>query len=109
MKKLIMLALLIAAATVINCRSALAQDLGNGAQVFSANCAACHAGGRNVVNAAKTLKKDALEKYDMYSMENIKQQIYNGKNAMPSFRGRLTDEQIENVAAYVLSQADKGW
>jgi cytochrome c6 len=28
---------------------------------------------------------------------------------MPAFKGRLKAEQIENVAAYVLQQADKGW
>lgn len=108
MKKVIVV-LLVIAAMAFNCRSVLAQDLDSGAKVFSANCAACHAGGRNVVNGAKTLKKDVLEKYDMYSVENIKQQIYNGKNAMPSFRGRLTDEQIADVSAYVLSQAEQGW
>jgi len=41
--------------------SSPAADTANGAKIFSANCAACHMGGRNVVAAAKTLKKDALE------------------------------------------------
>jgi cytochrome c6 len=36
---------------------ALAADLGNGAKVFSANCASCHMGGKNIINASKTLKK----------------------------------------------------
>ncbi|NJL20250.1 MAG: cytochrome C6, partial [Leptolyngbyaceae cyanobacterium SM1_3_5] len=36
-------------------------------------------------------------------------QILNGKNAMPAFKGRLKPEQIEDVAAYVLAQAEKGW
>ncbi|TVQ42273.1 MAG: cytochrome C6 [Gloeocapsa sp. DLM2.Bin57] len=88
---------------------ALAGDLANGAKVFSANCAACHAGGANVVNATKTLKKADLEKYDMYSQEGIINQINKGKNAMPAFLGRLTPEQIEDVASYVLAQAEKGW
>lgn len=88
---------------------ALAGDAVKGAQIFSANCAACHAGGKNVVNAAKTLKKDALEKYSMYSMEAIVTQVTNGKAAMPAFRGRLKEQQIEDVATYVLEQAGKGW
>ncbi|NJL35323.1 MAG: c-type cytochrome [Leptolyngbyaceae cyanobacterium SM1_4_3] len=87
----------------------LAADLANGAKVFSANCAACHAGGGNVVNRAKTLKQEALEQYEMASLEAIQQQVTNGKNAMPAFKGRLTDPQIEDVAAYVLDQAEKGW
>ncbi len=87
----------------------LAGDAASGAQIFSANCAACHAGGNNVVNGAKTLKKGALDKYEMNSLEAIIYQVNNGKNAMPAFKGRLTDEQIEDVATYVLSQAEKGW
>ena len=88
---------------------ALAGDAASGGKIFSANCAACHAGGRNVVNAAKTLQKDALEKYEMNSIEAITYQVNNGKNAMPAFKGRLTDAQIEDVATYVLSQAEGGW
>jgi cytochrome c6 len=88
---------------------ALAADTANGAKIFSANCAACHMGGRNVVAAPKTLKKDALEKYNMNSLEAIVHQVQNGKNAMPAFKGRLNDKQIEDVATYVLEQSDKGW
>ena len=88
---------------------ALAADTANGAKIFNANCAACHMGGRNVVMATKTLKIDALEKYQMNSLEAIINQVRNGKNAMPAFKGRLNDKQIEDVAAYVLQQAEKGW
>lgn len=66
-------------------------------------------GGRNVVAAAKTLKKDALDKYNMNSLEAIVHQVQNGKNAMPAFKGRLNDKQIEDVATYVLEQSEKGW
>ena len=88
---------------------ALAGDAASGAKIFSVNCAACHAGGNNVVNGAKTLKKEALDKYEMNSLEAIVYQVSNGKNAMPAFKDRLTDAQIDDVATYVLSQADKGW
>ncbi|MEO1689925.1 MAG: c-type cytochrome [Cyanobacteria bacterium J06631_6] len=88
---------------------AVAGDAASGAKIFSANCAACHAGGRNVIQGEKTLQKDALEKYEMNSLEAITYQVNNGKNAMPAFKGRLTDAQIEDVATYVLSQAEQGW
>ncbi len=88
---------------------AWAGDAASGAKIFSANCAACHAGGRNVINAAKTLQKSALEKYEMNSLDAIVYQVNNGKNAMPAFKGRLSDAQIEDVATYVLSQAEQGW
>lgn len=38
-------------------------DLALGQQVFEGNCAACHAGGGNVIIADHTLAKDAIEKY----------------------------------------------
>jgi len=37
---------------------ALAADLAAGESVFSNNCAACHSGGGNVVEPAKTLEKE---------------------------------------------------
>ena len=45
----------------------------------------------------------------MRSLAAIKNQVTNGKNAMPAFGGRLKDDEIEAVANYVLSQAEKGW
>ncbi|NEO87489.1 MAG: c-type cytochrome [Spirulina sp. SIO3F2] len=90
-------------------QTALAADTAQGKQVFDANCAACHAGGKNAVNPAKTLQKTDLEKYAMNSIEAITTQVTNGKAAMPSFKGRLTPEQIDNVAHYVLAQSEQGW
>ena len=110
MKRLISLVLLaLALVTVGFTRPALAADTANGAKIFSANCAACHAGGNNVIMANKTLKKDALEKYSMNSTEAIVKQVTMGKNAMPSFKGRLNDQQIQDVAAYVLDKSEQGW
>lgn len=88
---------------------AFAGDAANGGKIFSANCAACHAGGNNVIMANKTLKKEALAQYGMNSIEAITTQVTKGKNAMPAFGGRLSAAQIEDVATYVLSQSEKGW
>lgn len=110
MKKMITVILLgIAIFTFAFSRPALAADVASGAKVFSANCASCHAGGKNLVQAPKNLKKEALEKYGMYSSEAIIAQVTKGKNAMPAFGSRLKPNQIEDVTAYVLSQADKDW
>ncbi|MBL1210444.1 cytochrome c6 PetJ [Geminocystis sp. GBBB08] len=110
MKKIIsLLLLLITVATLSFSSPALAGDAAKGAAIFSANCASCHMGGKNVVNATKTLQKADLEKYGMYDLDSIKTQVTKGKGAMPSFSGRLTALQIEDVATYVLSQADNGW
>ncbi|MEG4227474.1 c-type cytochrome [Microcoleus sp. N9_B2] len=110
MKRLLSIALLaFAIFTVGFGRPALAGDAANGAKIFSANCAACHIGGGNVVMGMKTLKKEALEKYGMNSIEAITTQITKGKSAMPAFAGRLKPEQIEDVATYVLEQSAKDW
>lgn len=111
MKRLLSIALLaIAIFTVGFGRPALAEgDAAAGAKIFSANCTACHIGGGNVVMAQKTLKKTALEKYGMNSIEAITTQVTKGKNAMPAFAGRLNPKQIEDVATYVLSQSEKDW
>lgn len=84
-------------------------DAPDGQALFNANCSACHIGGNNVIIAHKTLKKDALEKYEMNSLEAIRNQVINGKNAMPSFKGRLSDEEIAAIATYVLQQSESGW
>ncbi|MEL6500197.1 MAG: c-type cytochrome, partial [Cyanobacteria bacterium J06623_1] len=45
----------------------------------------------------------------MNSAEKIIYQVNNGKLAMPAFKGRLKDDEIESVAAYVLEQAANDW
>lgn len=110
MRKLALaIAVVVTALTLWTAPAAQAADLGHGGQIFGNNCAACHIGGGNVVNGSKTLKQADLEKYEMASVEAIANQVTNGKNAMPAFKGRLSDEDIADVVAYVLSQAEQGW
>jgi cytochrome c6 len=80
-----------------------------GAKVFTANCAACHIGGNNVILSEKNLSKDALAKYAMDSIGAIKTQVTGGKNAMPAFGENLTSAEIEAVARYVLTQSQQDW
>jgi cytochrome c6 len=59
----------------------------------------------------KTLEKEALETY-LAGGRNEKaviHQVTNGKNAMPAFGGRLDDEEIADVAAYVIATSESGW
>ena len=109
--------LLIALVTVLNFAMpamALAADITEGAQLFSANCAVCHIGGGNSIMNVKTLQEDALEKFlagygTAHDEGAIVKQVTYGKGMMPAFKNRLSDEQIANVAAYVKSQAENGW
>ena len=87
---------------------AFAADLNHGKQLFGANCAACHSGGLNAVVREKTLKQDALEANGKNSVEAIVAQITNGAGAMPKF-ANLSDTDKEDIATYVLAQAEKDW
>ncbi|AII43890.1 cytochrome C6 [Synechococcus sp. KORDI-100] len=84
-----------------------------GEQIFSSNCAACHMGGGNVIRASRSLKiRDLnahLEEYQQDPLEAIEHQIEDGKNAMPSYAGKLSEAEIIAVATYVEQQAELGW
>ncbi|MEG3904989.1 c-type cytochrome [Microcoleus sp. B4-C5] len=79
------------------------------AEVFSANCAGCHINGGNIIRRGKNLKQKALKKYGMDSIANISNLVTNGKGIMPAYKDRLSEQQIIDVSAYVLSQAETDW
>ena len=109
MKKLLSILIAVLMVAVAIAQPAIAADGAKGATIFDTKCAACHLGGKNLVNPPKNLQKASLEKYGMYSAQAIVAQVTNGKGAMPAFGKQLTAAQIDDVAAYVLEQADKGW
>jgi cytochrome c6 len=110
MKRIVaILVLLVALVGLALPRPVLAADLANGAAIFSNKCAACHMGGNNAVNPQKPLKQEALTQYGMDTAEAIIAQVMNGKAAMPKFLGQISPTEIQDVAAYVLDQAAKGW
>ncbi|MEG5041617.1 MULTISPECIES: c-type cytochrome [unclassified Microcoleus] len=79
------------------------------AEVFSANCAGCHINGGNIIRRGKNLKQKALKKYGMDSIANISNLVTNGQGIMPAYKDRLSEQQIIDVSAYVLSQAETDW
>ena len=97
------------AALLLGNSPAFAREHHRGKEIFTHNCASCHLGGGNIVIEDKNLHKSALLKHHMDSINAIASQVKHGKKAMPSFKGRLNDGQIEEVAFYVLKQAEKGW
>lgn len=86
-----------------------AANLETGAEVFSVNCAGCHINGSNIIRRGKNLKQKALKKYKMDSIANISDLVTNGKGVMPAYKDRLSEQQIIDVSAYVLSQAANDW
>lgn len=78
-------------------------------EVFNTNCAGCHINGSNIIRRGKNLKQKALKKYGMDSVANISNLVTNGKGIMPAYKDRLSEQQIIDVSAYVLSQAETDW
>jgi len=79
-------------------------DAAAGKEVFaSAGCGSCHmladAGATAMVGPNLDDTKPALEL--------VIDRVTNGKGAMPAFKGQLDDQQIADVAAYVV-QATSG-
>lgn len=79
------------------------------ATIFQANCAGCHVNGGNIVRRGKNLTMRALKRNNMDSIESISAIVANGKNNMSAYKDRLTEQQIQNVAEYVLEKAETGW
>ena len=86
-----------------------AYNLERGKNLFNQNCIACHKGGQNVIIPEKNLKRLTLEANGMYSNEAIIYQVLNGKNGMPAFGGRLTENEIEDISAYVMISAENNF
>jgi len=75
-------------------------DRADGAAVFAeAGCGSCHTFGP--ANATGTVGPN-LEQTDL-NRDGIERVVRNGRDGMPAFEGRLSDAQIEAVAAYVAS------
>ncbi|NJR61661.1 MAG: c-type cytochrome [Cyanobacteria bacterium CRU_2_1] len=110
MRRLLAIALVLLAGLLLGLnQSALAADTLSGAQVFSVHCAGCHLNGGNIIRRGKNLKLKALQRNGYDSVEAIAQIITNGKNNMSAYRDRLTEQEIRDVATYVLEQAEQGW
>ena len=108
--KFTLLALLFCVWLIMSCATpAWAAHVANGAQVFEVHCLGCHANGGNLIRGGKNLKQKALERNGYATTEAIAQIVTNGKANMSAYKTRLTPAEIEDVAAYVLQQAEQNW
>jgi cytochrome c6 len=87
----------------------ISMNLEKGEKIFQQNCSVCHENGNNIIIAEKNLKKENLETNGMNSISSISYQVTNGKNGMPAFGGRLKEEDINQVANYILYEASKNF
>jgi cytochrome c6 len=82
----------------------------DGAGDFKAKCAACHgADGTGSTATGKALKVRDLASPDVQSQTDaqLADIITNGKNKMPAYKGKLTDDQIKGLVAYIRGLAKK--
>jgi mono/diheme cytochrome c family protein len=92
----------------------VAGDTKDGAKVFAQACATCHGptGAPDETMVAKLGVKNLTtpEFHGRATHELIVHQVRNGSanHIMPSFDGALTDQQIDAVAAYVLTLSQPG-
>jgi cytochrome c551 len=79
-------------------------DPAEGAVVFSENCSTCHGATGHGGNGGPDLRTMPLAQTE----EGAIQQVTNGGGGMPPFGGTLSEEEIENVAAYVAQEITGG-
>jgi alcohol dehydrogenase (cytochrome c) len=77
-------------------------DLRNGASVYQSICAFCHGDdGRGGTGGGVSL-------HNMRTVEDVTNMVNEGRNMMPSLAGALSEDQIRDVAAYVIDRFGNG-
>ena len=76
---------------------------GGGEKLFSANCANCHTLAAAGASGKVGPDLDQLRP----GPDLVATQVNNGGGAMPAFKGKLTPEQIKQIADYVSENAGK--
>ncbi|MGA7071019.1 c-type cytochrome [Bradyrhizobium sp.] len=71
-----------------------------GENVFATNCAVCH--GDQLVSTGQTFDLRRLKDNERARFENS---VRNGKNQMPPWKGKLTDEEIDQLWNYIRANA----
>ena len=76
-----------------------AADIYNGGELYALHCALCHGqSGTSVMSSAPNFAQgESLMQPDPALLASIK----NGKGAMPSFQGRLSDLEILDVVVFL--------
>jgi cytochrome c6 len=80
------------------------------AGTFKAKCAMCHGGdGSGSTATGKALKVRDLASPDVQGQTDaqISEIVTNGKDKMPAYKGKLTDDQIKGLVAYIRQLAKK--
>jgi mono/diheme cytochrome c family protein len=79
-------------------------EASRGTVVFSENCSVCHGGTGHGGNGGPDLRTMPLAQTE----EGAVKQVTEGGGGMPAFKGVLSEEEIEDVAAYVAQEITGG-
>ena len=71
-----------------------------GENVFATNCAICH--GEQLESTGQTFDLRRLKDNERPRFDNS---VRNGKNQMPPWKGKLTDEEIDQLWHYIRANA----
>jgi cytochrome c6 len=100
--------LLVVAVLFLTTTSARAQN--DAASLFKAKCAACHgADGSGSTPAGKSMKIRDFHSADVQKQTDVQltDVITAGKGTMPTYKGKLTDDQIKQLVGYIRELAKK--
>lgn len=84
-------------------------NLEDGERIFSTVCAGCHVNGSNIIRRGKNLQLKTLQRQQLDSIAAITEIVTNGRGIMSAYGNKLTPEEINAVANYVLDRAQHNW
>jgi mono/diheme cytochrome c family protein len=97
-------ALLAAAALLGVARPSMAADAESGARIYANYCENCH--GEELRNTSSGVTYD-LRKLRPTEHDRFINSVTNGKTQMPPWKGVLSEDQMEDVWAYIRATVDK--
>ena len=111
--RLLTIALALSLTATAGVPSVQGADLANGKKVYADKCARCHGvSGKGDGPRAETLEKKPADYTDRKKMSEItdaqlKKIALDGKPPMPSYRGKISDKDLEDVTAYIRTFAGR--
>ncbi|MBW3537124.1 MAG: c-type cytochrome [Actinobacteria bacterium] len=81
-------------------------DPANGREVFSANCAMCHGSDAAGMMGMHPSLRGAIERLSREGVEVAIRQGRRTQPPMPAWEGRLSNDEIDNVIAYIATLPD---
>jgi mono/diheme cytochrome c family protein len=99
----LVIGLMSAGVGLLSMHATLAQDaqkVGAGERVYNNYCFTCH--GENLVSSGQTFDLRRLRADERPRFDNS---VLNGKGQMPPWKGVLSDQDIDNVWAYIRANA----